>query len=204
MRGKTNSNLVKIPKEITTELVYLLGALRDGSLVHYSSVYEIEYGQKNKDWLEKAVIPKIEKVFGLTSKAIQRKNKNFVVRKRSVAMFNILNNFSGFAKVNYKSTPKMILNLPFELQKYYIAGFYDAEGCKNPKDVTFYQQWFDDNGCPPLIDIQKMLDKINVKSHFRLKPQNNVYLYDLHIGAESKRKFLENIPVEHPVLLKNL
>ena len=81
---------------------------------------------------------------------------------------------------------------------------HDAEGCKDPKDITFYQRWSDNKGCPPLIDVQKMLEKINVKSHFRLKPQNNAYLYDLHIEAESKRKFLENIPVEHPVLLKNL
>ena len=119
-------------------------------------------------------------------------------------MFNVINYFLGFPETNYKKTPLIAFNIPFEMQKYYIAGFYDAEGCKYPKDITFYQQWYNNKGCPPLIDIKEMLEKINIKTHFRIKPQNKAYLYDLHVEAESRKKFIEKIPIEHPIFLQNL
>ncbi len=204
MRGKTHSTTIKLPKKITPELLYLLGGLRDGSLVHYSSVYEIEYGQKIREWLDVSISPRLKKVFEIETKSYKRKNENFVIRKRSVAMFNILNYFLGFPETSYKKTPFIALNIPFELQKYYIGGFYDAEGCKDPKDITFYQQWYDDKGCPPLLDIQAMLKKVGIKTHFRIKSQNNAYLYDLHVEGDSKKKFIEIIPIEHPIFRRNL
>lgn len=50
--GKTNSTFVKVPKEIGKDLAYLFGALRDGSLVQYSNVYEIEFFQSWRRCLE--------------------------------------------------------------------------------------------------------------------------------------------------------
>jgi len=119
-------------------------------------------------------------------------------------MYAILNHFTNFAKTRYKPTPKIILNLPFTLQKYYIAGFYDAKGNKNPKDITIYQQWSNNKNCPPLKDIKNILKKINVSSHFRIKQQKDSFLYDLHIEGKNRKKFIENIPIEHPTFLKNL
>jgi hypothetical protein len=201
LRGKTNSNRVRVPKTTNKEFVYLFGALRDGSLVQYSSVYEVEFAQKQKEWLENSIIPKLNKVFEVNPRIIERKYKNYVIRKRSVVLFTILNHFTKFAKIKYKPTPKIVLNLPFNLQKYYVAGFYDAEGNKNPKDITFYQQWHNKKECPPLKDIQTMLNKVGIKSYFRIKSQNNAFLYDLHVKGESRKRFLELVPIEHPVLL---
>ena len=204
IRGKTNSTKIKIPKRIDNDLAYLLGALRDGSLVQYSYVYEVEFSQKQKEWLENAITPKLMSTFGVNTKVIKRKDKTYVIRKRSIALFKILNHFTNFSKTKYKHTPRIILNLPFNLQKYYIAGFYDAEGNKNPKDITFYQQWKNNNNCPPLKDIQIMLKKVGINSYFRTKQQNNAFLYDLHVKGKSRKRFLELIPIEHPVFLDRL
>ena len=200
LRGKTNSNLIKFPKKISEEFVFLLGALRDGSLIHYENVYEIEFAQKQKKWLQNSIVPRLQKVFGSKLKIMLRKNKNYVVRKRSVALYSILNYFTNFAKTKYKYTPEIVLNLPFSLQKYYIAGFYDADGNKDPKEIIFYQQWWNRKNCLPLDDIQIMLNKIDVKSNFEIKSRNNDYLFKLHIT--DRKGFLEEIPIEHPVFLE--
>lgn len=200
LRGKTNSNVIKFPKILSDDLAYLFGALRDGSLVHYSYVYEIEYAQKHPAWLEKILAPKIERCFGIKVTVKQRKNKSFVIRIRSTAMFAIIKYITQH-QANYQSTPEIILKSPFELQKHYIAGFYDAEGRKNLNDLNIYQQWYNKT-CPPLEDIKKILERRNINSKFRIKPQNNAFLFTLHIEGKSRRRFLENIPIQHPTIKK--
>ena len=200
MRGKTNSTTIKIPKSLSKEFVYLFGALRDGSLVHYSHVYEIEFAQKYREWLDDSIVPRMRKIFDVEPNVKNRKNGTYIIRKRSIVLFMILNHFTNFFKEKYKHTPEVILGLPFELQKFYIAGFYDAEGNKNPKDITFYQQWWNKENCPPLADIQLMLRKVGIESYFRIKPQNDAFLFDLHVEGKSRKRFLEIIPIEHPVI----
>jgi transcriptional regulator with XRE-family HTH domain len=200
IRGKTNSNTIKIPKTLTEDLAYLLGSFRDGSLVHYSYVYELEFGQKNSEWLEQVIIPKLKNVFGLEVKTKNRKNGSSVIRKRSKAVYAVLKSILSYEN-NYQLTPKIILNVPFELQRYYIAGFYDAEGRKNIKDMNFYQQWYKNCNCPSLDDIKNMLMKRNIKTrYYKIKPQNNAFLFTLHVEVETKKVFLKEIPLQHPTL----
>ena len=104
---------------------------------------------------------------------------------------------------NYQLTPKIILNAPFEIQKHYVAGFYDAEGRKNLKDMNFYQQWYKSENCPSLDDIKTILIRRGIKTkYYKLKPQNNAFLFTLHIEGETRKKFLEEIPLQHPSLIK--
>ena len=202
MRGKTNSNIIKIPKILTEDLAYLLGAIRDGSLVHYSYVYELEYGQKNPEWLKEVITPKIMNVFGVEVKTKKRKNNSSVIRKRSKVIYLILKKLLSYEN-NYMLTPKIILDAPFELQKHYVAGFYDAEGRKNLKNMNFYQQWYKDKNCVSLDDIKNILIKRKIKTkYYKLKPQNNAYLFTLHIEGETKKEFLKEIPLQHPSLVK--
>lgn len=82
-----------------------------------------------------------------------------------------------------------------------IASFYDAEGRKKRTELKFYQQWNSDYNCPPLEDIKNMLEFRNIKSNlYREKKQNNANLFRLHVEGKSRRKFLEEIPLEHPLL----
>lgn len=202
MRGKTNSNIVNVPKVLTEDLAYLLGSFGDGSLVHYSYVYELEYGQKNPQWLEQVIKPKITNVFGIEVKVKKRKNGSFVIRKRSKVIYMVLKNLLSY-KNNYLTTPEIILNAPFELQKHYIAGFYDAEGRKSLKDMNFYQQWCKNKDCPSLEEIRNILIKRGIKTkYYKLKPQNNAFLFTLHVEVETKGRFLKEIPLQHPSLVK--
>jgi len=196
IRGKTYSNTIRIPKILTKDLAYLLGGYRDGSLVHYSYVYELEFGQKKQQWLEKTIKPKMKNVFGIEVKVKKRKNGSYVIRKRSKAIYLILKEFLSYEK-DYLLTPVIIKNAPFEIQKYYIAGFYDAEGRKNKKDMNFYQQWYESNRCPSLDDIKEILMRRKIKTkYYKIKPQNNAFLFTLHLEGETKGKFLNEIPLE--------
>ena len=202
LRCKTNRTKIKIPKYLTTDLAYLLGALRDGSMTHYTNVYEIEISQKFKDWLVNSIAPRLERLFGIQTqiKVLKRKPNNaFAIRLRSVALYTILKILSGYERYNFL-TPRIILDANFDLKRYYIAGYYDAEGRKNKSNIQFYQNWNDNSGCPSLIDIKNFLLSRGIRTSLTYHKQENyeAYIYVLYVKSESRSKFLEEIPLEHP------
>ena len=192
--GKTFTNRIKVPKELTPELAYFAGALRDGALSTYKS--ELVISQLNKDWLEKEIKPILEKIFGVKVKikGPRKKDNCYYIKLRSVALFAIIKTLLEWDKLMWK-TPSIILKAPLEYQKEYVRGFWDAEG-SNEKDggVVLYQAWPSTNECPPLSDIAWMLRKINIDSWFR-KPQKgtNKPVHVLYIPKRYKQLFFATL-----------
>jgi len=68
-KGNSNSIPVLLPKFLTPKLAYLIGALRDGSLPQvYNNQYEIQFSQKNVEWLKQMIVPLIKQVFKINAK----------------------------------------------------------------------------------------------------------------------------------------
>ena len=169
LSGKTFTHRIKIPKELTPELAYLAGALRDGALSTYKS--ELTISQSNKEWLEKEIKPALEKTFSIKVKIKgPQKDNCYYIKFRSVALFAIIETLLEWKKFSW-NTPSIILKSPIEYQKEYIRGFWDAEGSNDKNGgILIFQAWPSLNECPPLSDISNMLRKINIESWYR-KPQ---------------------------------
>lgn len=137
---------VKIPEELSPQLAYLLGAMRDGSLIKSKGKHWVRlYDSAHSRWIEN--VQKIfEQIFEIKlhiryQKHIQEKYLD-VSSKPLYHMINIMVD----GKL-HKSVPKIIQNSRLEIQKAYISGFFDAEGhvpsekVKNKRfRVTFTQK----------------------------------------------------------------
>ncbi len=136
------------------EIVYLLGALRDGCITNG----RLEFYSNNKEWLcnisdmlqelsgKKPIFQKIDrnqKVYW----RLQLGNKEFIQKLQQV---------SGFESPQSKwLTPAVIKISNKEMQAHYISGFFDAEGnidghLRNAWNIALYQCWNIPNECPPL------------------------------------------------------
>lgn len=188
--GKTFTNKIKIPKEMTPELAYFAGALRDGAISACKS--ELVISQKSKEWLEKRIKPILEKIFGINCNISgpRKKDNCYYIKVRSVALFAIITTLLNWKKGQWR-TPEIILQAPLEIQREYVKGFYEAEGSDNKKGgLEISQAWPSLDECPPLQDIKEILWKFNIESWFT-KPQKGVNkpVHKLYVPKRYKETF---------------
>ena len=188
--GQNHKKHVKIPKSLTYELAYLMGAFRDGSISYPN---EVSVSQKNRQWLQE--IQKIFKnTFGLKTKIFgpREQDECYYIKISSVALYALIKTLFNLEKGKWK-TPKIILETTKNFQKFYIKGFWEAEGSfKSNGSPVIYQTWITPNQCPPLQDIIEMLHKFNIKSNL-LGPykSKNRYSFELYIRSKYKEDFLK-------------
>jgi intein/homing endonuclease len=219
----SHSKSVKLPKVINEDLVYLIGALRDAYIREKGSTYYILFGYLHEDrvWIDNILDPIFEKLFGEKLKKIGVKREYKLITSKAITSFlKETFNITPGSQRNWK-TPEIVLRLPLELQKHYIAGFWDADGgC--PHEETYSSKWFkpyvkftqsfnNENSCPPLEDIQRILEVMNITSTITKLPRHGSRkspAFDLIISKkESIINFWKEIPVRHPIKaqrLKNL
>ncbi|MBI2667642.1 LAGLIDADG family homing endonuclease [Candidatus Woesearchaeota archaeon] len=183
-------------------LAYLLGVLRDGHIridknkkyVHYT----MEFCSNDKVWLDNIAniieilankrpsIRPFKKIYW----RLRLRDKNFILKLKELSQFKVPQS-TWF-------TPPFIMKSDKETKKWYISGFFDAEGCigkGNYKYYNFdiYQSWFHDNNCPPLDDIKEMLLDFNIKSSKIKLRKNRNNLFVLRItNKESIINFCNN------------
>ncbi len=202
IRSERSDKPLKLIKEVSPHFLYILGALRDGSVTRHN--YQIQLTQKVKEWVEITVNNMLKEVFGL--------KLNYHGIKKGVHRFGlnskilyILLNFFGYFNEKYKKTPEIVKNCPFELQRYYIGGFYDAEGDKSIKSdrIGMYQSWNSEKECPPLEDIKNILLNRGIMcSVTKLNKNKNLFrLYVFKKSRENIKMFLDSIPLFHPLSL---
>ena len=156
--------------QLTSNLAYLLGSLRDGSICRFKSnqgkiCSSVTFYSKSREWLKILQI-KILDVFERTTKIVQYGNKTPYLRIYSKELVNKLN---GEFQCPLKTQIGWITPLPIkasnnpEIIKNYIAGFWDAEGGANLKSqqIALYLSW-NGNDCPPLEDLKAMLEKFEI------------------------------------------
>lgn len=120
-----NAATAKLPTTLTAELAYLVGAMRDGTLSRCGK-YEISYSQKNVEWLE-IIQNLLIKVFKPSNQPVIR-NDRVTLSNRPI--FECLHKIFDIpiGKKDLWGTPDIIKKSSLELQRYYIRGFYDADG----------------------------------------------------------------------------
>jgi len=194
---------VRIPKELTKDYAYVLGAFRDGSITKHK--YEIEFGQKYKSWIVNSVIPRFKKVFGIELHFKMKRGNVYLYRVSSKPAYAILE-LHGRLSEPCAPTPPILEGAPFDMIKSYIAGFYDAEGAKGEKltKVGIYQSWYVREECPPLEFIAMKLREQGINCGVRyLSKGVNFHKFWLTVYRRPKgnqKRFFQLIPVEHPKL----
>lgn len=126
----SKSQAIKLPKHMTEDLAYLVGALRDGCLVTYSgnkNHFGVIFTQEScKEWLNSAIISKLRKLFGVIKPA----NADGELQIYNKPLFKF------FEKVfehppgdqSFWATPRLIEQSNNKVKIAYIRGFFDAEG----------------------------------------------------------------------------
>ena len=193
IKGHGMSKKVKIPNFLDQDLAYILGAIRDGG-IHFDKkniAYKIHFAQKNKEYLEIEIIPRLKRLFEITGTLSLRKDKVYQIQFASKPIYLLFSEVFGMKEIQqFWNTPKIVKNSPKMLKKIYIRGFYDAEGSKD----HLYHSWYKEDECPPLQFISNILNnEFNIKTTnpLRIKTNNefNRYpAYQLFINNYEKFK----------------
>ena len=194
--------------QLTKNLAYLLGALRDGSVSKFKDNtgkfhHSITFYSKSIEWL-KVIQQKIREVFGIQTKISSYSGKTPYVRIYSKPIAEILQKeFQHPLKSQITwVTPTIIKNNQNKrILVHYIAGFWDAEGGVDlqNKQIKFHLSWNEDR-CLPLEDIKNVLKKIGIKTGRVCKYENNrgnFPRFVLRVSKKSNNKFLKIIPIQN-------
>ena len=201
--------------ELTKDLAYLLGSLRDGSVLKYSEKsgkthYYITFYSKDIYWLN--FLSKIlTRIFSeKQSLCIPKKGTPYlrIYSKKIAEMMREKFGHPLTSQITWK-TPDILLktNNP-EIIKWYIAGFWDAEGGFDIRthQIRFHLSW---NGleCPPLMDIKQFLKKLNIETGevgIYENKNGNFPRFVLRISKKDNGKFLQKIPISNPSKIEKI
>ena len=202
--------------QLTKELAYVLGALRDGSINRYKDKYgklhhSISFYSKSVKWL-KVLQKMFTKIFNITPRLVIYSYTTPYIRIYSKKIAEIFEREfqHPLSKQISWNTPEIIKKTKEKkILRYYIAGFWDAEGGVdiNRQQVKFYLSW-DGKNCFPLEDIKKILEKFfNISSGkvCRYKNSNGNYpRFVLRISKKDNLKFLRIFPLKNPEKIRKL
>ncbi len=161
---------IKIPKELTDDLAYLVGLLRDGTVnKEKHGEYTCAFYSKNINFL-KVVKPKIENLFDL-SLTIEKFGECYGVRIRSKTLYLFFKLIFNFISRQEKwNTPKIIKSANEQIKRSYISGFFDAEGgiphlevIQKPKRKNLYIKFVQKNK-ESLEFIKSHLDSLGIET----------------------------------------
>lgn len=193
--------------QLTNELAYLLGALRDGSVLRYAEKngkthHALSLYNKNKEWL-KQLEKTFEVLFCKKPSFSEPKNGTPYLRiysKEIVETFQREFQHPLTSQITWE-TPRVILLADSEQQKHYIAGFWDAEGGQDKvtMQIRFHLSW---NGetCPPLNDLKQMLERIGIQTGKVGRYRNvngNYSRFVLRVLKKDNENFFEQIPIRN-------
>lgn len=180
-----------LPKFLDPRLAYLVGALRDGTISDSGSKYEVSFAQKDERWLNF--------LDGLFVKLFRPSNKTKIVRHRNCSprlfisskpIFEFLHKAFEvpIGNKNHWNTPEIILSAPYAIQKYYISGFFDADGVvRKSGRIGFCQA-----NKIALEEILEILESRGIQCcNLTYQPRNGVYYFN--ISKYYNRNFLDEI-----------
>lgn len=184
---------VKIPENLTEELAYILGAMRDGSLINVSRKHWVRlYDSAESKWIEN-VLPLFQKTFEVKlhlryQKQISEKYLD-ISSKPLFSMITLLVD----GKL-HKDVPSIIKKANTKIKIAYIAGFFDAEGSvpsPNVKNKRFRISFSQKNSAS-LNFIRSTLESLGIRPS-----KVSHYSFDIY-GQEKIRKFHTNFNLLNP------
>ena len=204
----TGSNLsVNIPIDLTKDLSYLVGALRDGTVVRETNgEYLCAFYNKNKEFVE--ILQKLVKnVFAIEPK-VEQFQTVFGIRVRSLTLYLFFNKVFEVPQHQYSwKTPKIVENASLEIQKAYISGFWDAEGvCPRIEKLDKIKKknlcvGFVQKNKESLEFIKAILEKSGIKCGNVFWSTNK---HVLKVSSSSIQAFSKFICPKHPIKSKRL
>ena len=215
--GSMNGKKIMLPKELDYRLAYLLGVIcGDGHLAEPNHSYdkltsynsELRITDQNQETF--VFLTKLFKdLFGYIPNIYSEKSKvnksfyRFVIRSKPLHRFlMIVCGIPAGDKRGKTKVPEIIKNAPLELQKWFISGFFDADGCILTKNrwpaVTITQ--YNSNILEEIKEISSELG-IKWKGPYSYKYEYNNCTIKIY-RKEDVQKFLNTIPSLNPIKLK--
>lgn len=197
--------------KISKELAYIAGMLRDGSISKSNNnLYEIQISQKNIEFLKK-IMKIMKKVFPNEKiRLVKYGRQTPRIKMYSKAVYLKLRNLLEYQGAQSRwSIPSCIKDAPKEVKKYFIRGFFDAEGevplslnqSGNYKTwIRFHHSW-DGEKCIVLQELKEILENdFEIKCGKVTNPKNekNFPSFDLMIYGKNAKKFMKEIGTFNP------
>lgn len=180
-RSHTKSRLIE---NLTPDLCYLFGCMRDGSLINSKGMHWIRiYDALNSKWIESAIIGKFKKIFDVDFKIRMTQREKYCGLSNKPLFYQ----FKFLLNDIHRDVPEIIKKTNLVNIKNYIRGFFDAEGyvSKN-KNVLMITQKNKD----ALNSLKFLLEKIigincgKINAHrLPIYGKNNVIKFYKEIGS---------------------
>lgn len=129
---------------------------------------------KNYEFIKNTLLPIFRKEFDRELKVYRGKNsfECVITEKQFYKEFREVCEFPGNRHQQYWDVPQIIKHSPREIKKWFVTGFFDAEGTVYPKKaektqkpkIVFYSSWYERDKCPPLEFIRNFLNEIGIKT----------------------------------------
>ena len=127
--SRNRDQIVKLPKEITPKLSYLMGWLcGDGHFRSTGGQYLIKISEKSTKQLEKVIKPLIRELFNLNVNIYRRYKNGYAVQFSSKPVLRFLINI---LKIKVGEIPEIVNILDKDNKKWFLRGIFDSEGYVN-------------------------------------------------------------------------
>lgn len=182
----SSANEVTLPKWYDKRLCYLIGVLHDGTVYadEQKNQYVVQFWQKTDKNLMEITADYLSSVFGLRP----RKYKDYIQLSSKVVV-EFLRRILRIPHRHEKWNAFLVKELPWQLQKYQIAGFYDAEGWCGGKDDPRIK--FSQKNPEKLREIKTLFEKHGIRCGEVLREREIFAVYIS--GLESSIKFAREI-----------
>jgi hypothetical protein len=177
------------------EIFYLIGALRDGCL---TTGFTVKYAQRYREWLSNVILPLINKNFNLnlTEKCIYYQSKKWPFWYIAVSNKKLWHSLNKI---------KVLIPRTKKEQKFYIKGFWDADGgCpRNPVINKKNYIKFTQKDKKSLEELKNMLEKnFKIRCGNVIKSEENKNGFIWRFSITNKNgivNFCKNVGSLHPV-----
>ncbi|MEM2878266.1 MAG: LAGLIDADG family homing endonuclease [Candidatus Hadarchaeales archaeon] len=154
----SSSNEVSLPKFYDERLCYLLGVLHDGTVYadENKNQYVLQFWQKTDRALMSLAADYIEDIF-----RIRPKEYGEYIQLSSKVVVEFFRTVMKIPRRHKEWSSFLMKELPWQLKKYQIAGFYDAEGwCGGKSDPRIK---FSQKSSRKLSEIKTVLEEHGIK-----------------------------------------
>lgn len=209
-KAGTNSPVINLPKHLTPNLGYFIGAFRDGSLPQvYNREYTVEISQKEESWLRNTILPIMKHLFKIdTIKVTQYGRQMPRIRVYSKPLYLFVKEIFEFPPGSQATwrVPELIRMSHPEIKKWYVRGFFDAEGhiAKRKKRIEISQSWIDDSALV-MHDLKEILLELGIRSKIikrKIPPHDTYPQFNIRINLNDFYKFCNLIGSSHPKKIK--
>lgn len=188
--------------ELSEDLCYVLGALRDGCL---TSQYSIKFKQKNREWLSEIIIPKLNSEFGLNLDEGRIYEQNDVTTRYYIAFKSkrVHEILSSLLESSEGTVPDIFELMTKQQKIAFVRGFWDADGGCPRYPENSSKQYLNFTQKDPVV-LQEIADFLSqegiscgeIRSNEK-KSSGDIHRFSI-VAKQSVLDFIEKIGSEHP------